>query len=133
MHQPQEYIVTSVMNLLLVEDDPDIQLVARAALRRGGFAVTVAASGPDAIDRVRTAPFDVILLDWMMPGMDGPEVCRRLKSDEATAGIPIIFLTARSQQREIDRGLALGAAGYIVKPFDALTLGAQVRDLLGAR
>jgi DNA-binding response OmpR family regulator len=73
------------------------------------------------------------LLDWMMPDMDGPEVCRRLKSDADTAAIPVIFLTARSQQREIARGLALGAAGYIVKPFDALTLGSQVRDLLEAR
>jgi DNA-binding response OmpR family regulator len=60
-------------------------------------------------------------------------VCRRLKSDADTAAIPVIFLTARSQQREIARGLALGAAGYIVKPFDALTLGSQVRDLLEAR
>jgi DNA-binding response OmpR family regulator len=121
------------MNLLLVEDDPDIQLVARAALRRSGFDVTVANSGPAALDQVRATQPDVILLDWMMPDMDGPEVCRRLKSDAGTAAIPVIFLTARSQQREIAQGLALGAAGYIVKPFDALTLGAQVRDLLGVR
>ena len=118
------------MTLLLVEDDPDIQLVARAALKRAGFAVTTAANGPAALDQVRAARPDAILLDWMMPGMDGPEVCRRLKGDASTADIPVIFLTARSQQSEIARGLSLGAVGYIVKPFDALALGTQVRELL---
>ena len=118
------------MKLLLVEDDPDIQLVTRAALRRSGFAVTVAANGAAALDLVRTDRPDVVLLDWMMPDMDGPEVCRRLKGDTATASIPVIFLTARSHHAEIARGLALGAAGYIVKPFDALALGGQVRDIL---
>ena len=118
------------MNLLLVEDDPDIQLVARAALTRAGFTVTTASNGAAAIEAIRRAVPDVILLDWMMPEMDGTEVCRRLKADPATARIPVIFLTARSQQAEIARGLSLGAVGYIVKPFDALALGAQVRDML---
>jgi DNA-binding response OmpR family regulator len=118
------------VNLLLVEDDPDIQLVARAALTRAGFTVTAVSNGPAALDAVRTAPPDVVLLDWMMPEMDGTEVCRRLKADPSSAAIPVIFLTARSQQAEIARGLSLGAAGYIVKPFDALTLGTQVREML---
>ena len=118
------------MKLLLVEDDPDIQLVARAALKRAGFAVTAVSNGPAALEQVRAEPPDVVLLDWMMPEMDGPEVCRHLKGDPVTAGIPVIFLTARSQQAEIARGLSLGAVGYIVKPFDALTLGTQVRDML---
>jgi two-component system phosphate regulon response regulator PhoB len=118
------------MTLLLVEDDPEIQFVARAALKRAGFIVTVAGSGQAALDHVHGARPDAILLDWMMPGMDGTEVCRRLKSDPATADIPVIFLTARSQQAEIARGLSLGAVGYIVKPFDALTLGTQVREML---
>ena len=118
------------MTLLLVEDDPDIQLVARAALKRAGFTVTTASNGPAALEQVRAARPEVILLDWMMPGMDGTEVCRRLKADPATAEIPVIFLTARSQQSEIARGLSLGAVGYIVKPFDALALGAQVREML---
>jgi CheY-like chemotaxis protein len=118
------------MTLLLVEDDPDIQLVARAALKRSGFTVTTASNGPAALEQLRTTRPDAILLDWMMPEMDGPEVCRRLKADPATADIPVIFLTARSQQSEIARGLSLGAVGYIVKPFDALALGAQVREML---
>jgi DNA-binding response OmpR family regulator len=118
------------MKLLLVEDDPDIQLVARAALKRAGFTVSTASNGSAALDQVRAERPDVILLDWMMPEMDGTEVCRRLKADPQTTDIPVIFLTARSQQSEIARGLALGAAGYIVKPFDALALGTQVRAVL---
>ena len=118
------------MRLLLVEDDPDIQLVAKAALKRSGFVVSTTSNGPSALEQVRLDRPEVILLDWMMPEMDGPEVCRRLKADAATADIPVIFLTARSQQSEIARGLSLGAVGYIVKPFDALTLGTQVRELL---
>ena len=119
------------MNGLLVEDDPDVQIVARAALKRAGFAVTVTSLGSEAIAVARTQRPDVILLDWMMPDMDGPEACRRLKADASLAAIPVIFLTARSQQAEIARGLASGAIGYIVKPFDALTLGEQLRDILG--
>ena len=121
------------MTLLLVEDDPDIQLVARMALKRAGFTVSVASNGQAALEQVNANRPDAVLLDWMMPEMDGPEVCRRLKADPATADIPVIFLTARSQQAEIARGLALGAAGYVVKPFDALTLGTQIREMLGQR
>lgn len=119
------------MRLLLVEDDVDIQIVARRALKRAGFDVAVAANGAEALGAARAQVPGVIVLDWMMPDMDGPEVCRQLKADPATSGIPVIFLTARSQQVEIARGHALGAAGYIVKPFDALTLGDQVRQMLG--
>ena len=119
------------MNLLLVDDDPDIRLVARVALKRAGFNVTAGTDGLAALEAVRVARPDVILLDWMMPDMDGPAVCRRLKSDPASASIPVIFLTARSRQSEVSGGLALGATGYIVKPFDALTLGDEVRRLMG--
>jgi two-component system alkaline phosphatase synthesis response regulator PhoP len=127
-------LATSFMSLkvLLAEDDPDIQLVARLALRRAGFAVTVVNNGADAIEAVRRAPPDVILLDWMMPELDGLETCRQLKADRSTVSIPVIFLTAKSQEADIQRGLGLGAAGYITKPFDALTLGEQVRALLNA-
>jgi CheY-like chemotaxis protein len=118
------------MKLLLVEDDPDVQLVARTALRRAGFMVNVAGSGTAALAAIREDPPAVILLDWMMPDMEGPEVCQRIKDDPATRHIPVIFMTARSQQSEVARGLAVGASGYIVKPFDALQLGQQVRDLL---
>lgn len=119
------------LSAVLAEDDPDIQLVARLALKRAGFTVTVVANGLEALDAVRAQPPDVILLDWMMPELDGPETCRQLKSNPDTAAIPVIFLTAKSQEAEIQRGLSLGAAGYVTKPFDALALGQQVKDIVG--
>lgn len=121
------------MNVVLAEDDPDIQLVARLALKRAGFTVKVVANGQEALDAIRKQPPDVILLDWMMPELDGPETCRRLKSDPSTANIPVIFLTAKSQEAEIQRGLSIGAAGYVTKPFDALVLGQQVKDIMEKR
>ena len=118
------------LSVVLAEDDPDIQLVAKLALKRAGFDVKVVANGQEALDAIRAQPPDVVLLDWMMPELDGPETCRRLKSDPATASIPVIFLTAKSQEAEIQRGLSLGASGYVTKPFDALALGQQVKDIV---
>lgn len=119
------------MNLLLAEDEPDVQLIARLSLKKAGFRVTTVNNGLEALAQVQVERPDVILLDWMMPDMDGFETCRRLKADEATRGIPVIFLTAKVQEAEVARALALGAAGCIGKPFDALTLGTQVRTILG--
>ena len=120
------------MNVILAEDDLDIQLVARLALKRAGFTVKVVGNGLEAIEAVQHETPDVILLDWMMPELDGPETCRRLKANPSTAAIPIIFLTAKSQEAEIQRGLGLGAAGYVTKPFDALTLGQHVKDIVSS-
>jgi two-component system, OmpR family, alkaline phosphatase synthesis response regulator PhoP len=120
-----------LLNVILAEDDLDIQIVARLALKRAGFTVKVVGNGKDALEAVRAEAPDVILLDWMMPELDGPETCRQLKANPATAGIPVVFLTAKSQEAEIQRGLSLGAVGYVTKPFDALTLGQHVRDLIG--
>ena len=86
------------MTVVLAEDDPDIQLVARLALKRAGFTVRVVGNGQEALDAIHQEPPDVVLLDWMMPELDGPETCRRLKADPATAAIPIVFLTAKSRR-----------------------------------
>jgi len=118
------------MKVVLAEDDPDIQKVARLSLKRAQFDVTVAANGAEAVARVAAVHPDVVLLDWMMPEMDGLAACTKLKSDPATRDIPVIFMTAKSQESEIKQGLSLGAVGYIVKPFDALSLGKRVRELL---
>ena len=118
--------------VVLAEDEPDIRLIARLSLKRAGFDVVTATNGAEALARVAEQAPDVVLLDWMMPEMDGPAACTRLKADEATREIPVIFLTARSQESEIKRGLALGALGYITKPFDAASLGDRVRQLLEA-
>jgi DNA-binding response OmpR family regulator len=119
------------IKILLAEDDTDIQLIARLALRRAGFEVSVAGDGEQALAAVAASRPDAVLLDWMMPGVDGLEVCRRLKAAPETADLPIVFLTAKSQSSEIERGLALGAIGYITKPFDALTLGRDLHTILG--
>lgn len=117
--------------ILMAEDDPDIQLVARLALKKAGYRVTAVSNGKDLLARVADERPHIVLLDWMMPEMDGPETCAKLRENPETADIPIVFMTAKSQGFEIERGLALGAAGYIVKPFDALTLGEQLREILG--
>jgi CheY-like chemotaxis protein len=119
------------VKLLLAEDEPDVQLIARLSLKKAGFTVVTVGSGVEVLQRVLEEQPDAILLDWMMPDMDGYETCRRLKADPATAVIPVIFLTARVQEGEVARAMALGAVGCIGKPFDALTLGRQVRELLG--
>lgn len=118
------------MKVLLAEDEPDVQLIARLALKRAGFQVVTVNNGLEVLERVSTEAPDAILLDWMMPDMDGFETCKRLKADPATLHIPVIFLTARVQETEVARALALGAIGCIGKPFDALTLGKQVMALL---
>jgi len=118
------------LHILMAEDDPDIQLVAGMALRKAGFTVTIVSTGLELLSQVRDAKPDLVLLDWMMPELDGPDTLARLRQDEATRDLPVIFMTAKSQGFEVERGLQLGAAGYIVKPFDALTLGAQVKAIL---
>ena len=118
------------MTLLLAEDEPDVQLIARLSLKKAGFQVATVNNGAEALEYVATTRPDVILLDWMMPDMDGFETCKRLKGDPATRDIPVIFLTAKVQESEVARALALGAAGCIGKPFDALTLGNQVRAIV---
>jgi CheY-like chemotaxis protein len=119
------------MKLLLAEDEPDVQLIARLSLKKAGFQVTTVNNGLEALERVAVDRPDVILLDWMMPDMDGFETCKRLKGDPATRDIPVVFLTAKVQESEVAKALALGASGCIGKPFDALTLGNQVRTILG--
>jgi CheY-like chemotaxis protein len=119
------------VKVLLAEDEPDVQLIARLSLKKAGFTVATVGNGVEVLQRVAEERPDVILLDWMMPDMDGYETCRRLKAEPATAAIPVIFLTARVQEAEVARAMALGAIGCIGKPFDALALGGQVLELLG--
>jgi CheY-like chemotaxis protein len=121
------------VKLLLAEDEPDVQLIARLALKKAGFTVVTVGNGAEALERIAEERPDAILLDWMMPDMDGYETCKRLKADPATASIPVIFLTARVQEAEVARAMALGAVGCIGKPFDALALGKQVLELLERR
>lgn len=120
------------LHVLLAEDDPDIRLVSRLSLKKAGYRVTATANGRELLARLAEERPDVILLDYMMPDMDGAEACRRIKEDPATRDIPVVFVTAKSQGFAGEESRALGAAGYIVKPYDALTLGDQLRRILDA-
>jgi two-component system, OmpR family, alkaline phosphatase synthesis response regulator PhoP len=116
--------------VLIVEDDPDIaQLVARY-LDKAGFTTERAASGREALQRIAAKPPDVLVLDLMLPQVDGLEVCRVVRANDATAAIPIIMLTARAEESERIVGLELGADDYLTKPFSPNELVARVRALL---
>ena len=121
------------MKILFAEDEPDIQFVARIALEDEGHQIVTVDDGQAACERALAEPFDVILLDVMMPRLDGLGACRKLQDDPRTCRIPVIFLTARSQQFEIQAGLRLGALGYIIKPFDTFTLASDITNLLALR
>ena len=116
--------------VLVVEDEPDIRRLVVLHLERDGFRCRTAASGPDALRAVKTAVPDLVVLDLMLPELDGLEVCRRLRSDTSTAAVPIIMLTAKSD--EVDRvvGLEIGADDYVGKPFSPKELVARVRAVL---
>ena len=120
-----------IRKILIVDDDEDIRLVTGlSASRIGKWSVVTAASGEEALDVARKERPDLILLDAMMPVLDGSMTMTRLREEPATAEIPVIFLTARVQQHEIDRYLELGALGVIRKPFDAMTLPDEVRRIV---
>ncbi len=117
--------------ILLADDDESIGLVVRLALRKAGYEVTWVEDGTAALETARGGGFDALLLDWMLPGMDGIDVCRLLKADDATAAVPIVFLTAASHEGAHDEARAAGAIGVIAKPFNPMELGARVKTLLG--
>jgi phosphate regulon transcriptional regulator PhoB len=117
-------------DVLVVEDEPDIRNLIVHHLTRDGFRCRTAASGPEALARIRTAAPDLVVLDLMLPELNGLEVCRRLRADPATTAIPIIMLTAKTD--EVDRvvGLEMGADDYVAKPFSPKELVARVRAVL---
>ena len=117
----------NLQRILYVEDEPDIQTVAKLALEMiGGYQVMICSGGQEALDKVGAFAPDLILLDVMMPGMDGPSTLQKLRADPATAAIPVIFLTAKVQSSEVAQYQELGALNVIAKPFDPMTLAAQV-------
>ncbi|MGZ8159055.1 MAG: response regulator [Methylobacter sp.] len=113
--------------ILYVEDEPDIQAVAKLALEMvGGYEVLICSGGQEALDKAAGYAPDLILLDVMMPGMDGLSTLQNLRADPATAAIPVIFLTAKVQLPEVAQYQALGALDVIAKPFEPMTLAAQI-------
>lgn len=115
------------MRILVAEDDRDIAELISHYLRKSGWAPHVASAGDEALAYARRHPVDAIVLDLMLPGMDGLDVCRALRSDRATAAVPIIMLTARADEQDRIRGLELGADDYLAKPFSPNELVARIR------
>ncbi len=117
--------------VLLVDDERSIRTICRVNLEGDGFAVAEAADGSEALEQVRQSRPSLVLLDVMMPGVDGWSVAEQLASDDETRDIPVVFLSARAAQEDRVHAQELGAVGYVVKPFDPLQLAETVREVLG--
>jgi len=123
-------VATKRERILVVEDEDDILEVIRYNLAREGFRVTGVRDGEEGLARVRTDNPNLVLLDLMLPGIDGLEICRRLKEDPVTRAIPIVMVTAKGEESDVVLGLGLGADDYIVKPFSPRELVARVKAVL---
>lgn len=116
--------------VLVVEDEEALSLLLTYNLESEGYRVERVARGDEAELRIIESPPDLVILDWMLPGVSGLEVCRRLRARDATRTLPVIMLTARGEEGERVRGLSMGADDYVVKPFSVPELMARVRSLL---
>jgi DNA-binding response OmpR family regulator len=116
--------------VLVIDDEAPIRLLCRVNLEAEGMDVLEAADGPAGLEKARAEHPDVVLLDVMMPGLDGWRVAEELLDDPSTAAIPIVFLTARAELRDRARGIDLGGVDYITKPFNPVELAPMVNDLL---
>ncbi len=116
--------------ILIIEDEEDIRELVRYNLERENFSVVEAESGEDGLKEVSKKQPDLILLDLMLPGKDGMQICRELKHDKASQNIPVVMMTARGEESDIVAGLELGAEDYIVKPFSPKVLVARVKAVL---
>jgi two-component system alkaline phosphatase synthesis response regulator PhoP len=116
--------------ILIVDDEEDVLELVRYNLDRSGFQAETASSGEEALSKARKSSPDLIILDLMLPGIDGLEVCKKLKSDVKTEHIPIVMLTAKGDESDIVTGLELGAEDYVTKPFSPKILIARVRRIL---
>ena len=117
--------------VLVIDDEAPIRLLCRVNLEAEGMSVLEAADGPSGLEKARAETPDVVLLDVMMPGLDGWRVAEELLDDPRTATIPIVFLTARAELRDRARGIDLGGIDYVTKPFNPVELAPLVRNLLG--
>lgn len=117
--------------ILLIDDEPEILKLLAKRLEDAGFEVITAPDGIEGLDKARATNPDLILLDILMPRIDGFDVCRLLKFDERYKNIPILLLTAKTQDADKETGRKVGANGYITKPFESSDLIAKIRELLG--
>lgn len=125
--------MSNLLCVLYVEDDTDIRTVAEMALDGEGFELVICESGQEALSQAAGITPDLLLLDVMMPGMDGPTTLLKLREFPHLAHVPAIFMTARVQPEEVAQYKAMGAVGVISKPFDPMTLSEQIHSLLERR
>lgn len=116
--------------VLIADDEPNIVISLEFLMKREGHAVSVARDGPSALAAIRAEKPDLVLLDVMMPGLSGFEVCQAVRADEAFAGVRILMLSAKGRDTDIAKGSALGADAYMTKPFSTKELAQKVRELL---
>jgi DNA-binding response OmpR family regulator len=116
--------------ILIVDDEPSIVISLEYLMKREGFEVSVAADGEAALAAVAAGPPDLVILDVMMPKLNGFEVCQRLRAEPAWRGVRVLMLTAKGRESELQKGLSLGADAYVTKPFSTRDLVAEVRRLL---
>jgi two-component system alkaline phosphatase synthesis response regulator PhoP len=128
--RPKAGAEQAVQRILVVDDEEDLLELVRYNLSKEGYQVECVATGEDALKAARRQPPDLIVLDLMLPSVDGLEVCRRLKNDSKTREVPIIMLTAKSEESDMIAGLERGADDYIAKPFSPRVLGARIKALL---
>jgi two-component system phosphate regulon response regulator PhoB len=119
--------------VLVVDDEEDILELVRFHLAREGYQLTLAATGEEALKKAKHETFDLIVLDLMLPGLDGLEVAKALKADARTKGVPIVMLTAKGEDADVVSGLEIGADDYITKPFSPRVLTARVKAVLRRR
>jgi DNA-binding response OmpR family regulator len=117
--------------VLIADDEPNIVISLEFLMKREGYAVSVARDGVQALEAIQRDKPDLVLLDVMMPGKSGFEVCQAVRADEALAGVKIVLLTAKGRDSDVAKGTALGADAYVTKPFSTKELAARVRELLG--
>ena len=122
--------MTGDKTAVVIEDEPDIREVIRHNLAREGFSVLTAADGGRGLDLIASEDIDLVVLDLMLPEVDGLEVCRRIRADRATASIPIVMVTAKGEEADIVLGLELGADDYVTKPFSPRELVARTKAVL---
>lgn len=117
--------------ILIADDEPNIVVSLEFLMKREGFEVVTAADGEAALAALASAPPDLVLLDIMLPRMNGFEVCQRIRANPAWRDVKVLMLSAKGRDTEVAKGLALGADAYVTKPFSTKDLVAQVRQLLG--
>jgi DNA-binding response OmpR family regulator len=118
-------------HILIADDEPNIVISLEFLMKREGHRVTIARDGDAAIEAIRREPPDLVLLDVMMPGKSGFEVCQAVRGDEALAAVKILMLSAKGRETDLAKGSALGADAYMTKPFSTRELADKVREMLG--